>query len=226
MDKAARSPSWPSGYKAVIMLSGGLDSTVALWWARSKGIEVLPISIEFGGRPRGELSAVESIAIAAQVAPVSRMPLPFVRLDAQLPAYKDPKRPFPFGYIPLRNLMFYTLAAYHADAHGARYVVGGHLKEDSMEFPDATPAYFDEMNSLIRRSTDGFSRSGAPEVLLPLVGMTKAEVVHLGVTLGVPFELTWSCWVDGTAPCGQCVACKDRAEAFEKAGLPDASLKR
>jgi len=214
------------GSTAVIMLSGGLDSTVALWWARSNDIEVLPISIEFGGRPRGELAAVESIARAAMVGPVSRMPLPFVRLAAQLPAYKDPKRPFPLGYIPLRNLLFYTLAAYHADAHGARYVVGGHLKEDSMEFPDATPAYFDEMNSLFRRSTDGFNRSGAPEVLLPLVGMTKTEVVRLGAELGAPFELTWSCWVDGQSPCGKCIACKDRAEAFEKAGLRDVSLEK
>lgn len=203
------------------MLSGGVDSTVALFWARAEGLEVLPLSIEFAGRPRRELEAVARIVDSAGAAPLARMPLPFVRLAHDLPSYALPPKPIPYGYIPLRNLMFYTLAAYHADAHGARYVLGGQLKEDAMEFPDATIPYFREMNELIRRSTDGWSRVGAPEVMLPLSGFTKVDVVKLGTKLGVPFELTWSCWVDGDSPCGACVSCKDRAEAFEKAGLQD-----
>jgi len=203
------------------MLSGGIDSTVALYWAKSEGVEVLPISIEFSGRPRRELEAVRRIVEASACGPLGHLPLPFVKLARELPSYRAPAKPIPYGYIPLRNLMFYTLAAYHADANGARYVLGGHLKEDAMEFPDASLSYFTEMNDLIRRSTNGWSKVGPPEVLLPLSGFTKTDVVRLGAKLGVPFELTWSCWVDGDSPCGACVSCKDRDEAFEKAGLRD-----
>jgi 7-cyano-7-deazaguanine synthase len=206
------------------MLSGGLDSATALWWARSEGLEVLPVSVEFGGRPRREHAAVERLAEAAGAGPVERMPMPFVRLAGELPAYRGAGRPVPYGYIPMRNLLFFTLAAYHADGHGARFVVGGQLKEDAQDFPDASSTYFAQVNDLLKRSTNGWSRAGPPEVLLPLAGLVKTDVVRQGAKLGVPFELTWSCWLDGERPCGSCVSCKDRAEAFEKAGLADPSL--
>jgi 7-cyano-7-deazaguanine synthase len=209
------------GTLAVVMVSGGIDSTVALYWAKSEGLDVMPLSIEFDGRPRRELQAVGGIVERAGVRPLTRISLPFVRQAHDLPAYRLTTKPVPYGYIPLRNLMFYTLAAYHADAHGARYVLGGHLKEDAMEFPDASLPYFAAMNALISRSTDGWSQGGAPEVVLPLSGFSKTEVVQLGTRLGAPFELTWSCWVDGEVPCGACVSCKDRKEAFEKAGSGD-----
>lgn len=207
--------------RAVVMLSGGVDSTVALWWARAEGLEPLPVSIEFAGRPRRELEAVERVVKASGAAPLTRMPLPFVHLAGELPAYRGGERPVPYGYIPMRNLLFYTLAAYHADGHGARYIVGGQLKEDAIDFPDASAAYFGHVNELLKRSTNGWSRAGPPEVLLPLSGLTKVDVVRLGARLGAPFELTWSCWMDGERPCGACVSCKDRAEAFAKAGVPD-----
>lgn len=209
------------GTRAVVMLSGGVDSTVALFWARSEGLEVLPVSIEFDGRPRREVEAVRRIVMTAGAGPLARLPLPFVRLARDLPSYKNLPRAVPYGYIPLRNLMFYTLAAYHADANGARYVIGGHLKDDSIDFPDASPTYFGQMNALIQRSTDGWSAAGPPEVLLPLSGSRKEDVVRIGRKLGAPFELTWSCWIDGDKPCGSCVSCKDRAEAFERAGMKD-----
>jgi len=218
-------PKAPSGGRAVVMLSGGLDSAVALFWARAEGLDVLPISIEFGGRPRRELEAVDRIVkAAAGVAPLERLPIPFVRLAGDLPAYRGTTRPVPYGYIPMRNLLFFTLAAYHADGHGARYVVGGQLKEDAQEFPDASVTYFGQMNDLIKRSTNGWSRAGPPEVLLPLAGLNKEDVIRIGAKLGVPFELTWSCWVDGDRPCGACVSCKDRAEAFGKAAVRDPAL--
>jgi len=210
-----------AGTPAVVMISGGIDSTVALFWAKSEGLDVMPLSIEFDGRPRRELEAVRRIVEHAEVRPLTQMSLPFVRLAHDLPAYRQATKPVPYGYIPLRNLMFYTLAAFHADANGARYVLGGHLKEDAMEFPDASLPYFAAMNALISRSTDGWSQAGAPEVILPLSGFTKTDVIRLGTKLKVPFELTWSCWVDGEWPCATCVSCKDRIEAFEKAGVPD-----
>ncbi len=208
------------------MLSGGLDSAVALFWARAEGYTLLPLSIEFAGRPARELEAAAAVARAAGAGPLAKMPLPFVRLAHELPSYKTPKRPVPYGYIPLRNLLFYTLAAYHADANGARFVVGGHLLEDAQDFPDASPKYFAEMNDLIARSTNGWGLAGSPEVQLPFSGLKKEEVVAIGLKLAVPFELTWSCWVDGDAPCGACASCKDRREAFEKAGISDPAAAR
>ncbi len=213
------------GTRAVVLLSGGVDSTVALWWARSEGLDVLPLSIEFAGRPRRELEAVARVVDAAGAGQIAHMPLPFVRLARDLPSYREPAKPVPYGYIPLRNLLFFTLAAYHADGNGATYVVGGQLKEDAVDFPDASLSYFAQVNDLLRRSTDGWSRAGPPEVVLPLSGLTKVEVVRLGAKLGVPFGVTWSCWVDGDTPCLTCVSCKDRAEAFEKAGVSDPALR-
>ena len=210
-----------AGARAVVMLSGGVDSTVALWWARARGLHPLPVSVEFGGRPRRELTAVERVVEASGAGPLTHMPLPFVHLAGELPAYQGAARPVPYGYIPMRNLLFYTLAAYHADGHGARYIVGGQLKEDAMDFPDASATYFGQVNDLLKRSTNGWSKAGPPEVVLPLAGMTKVEVVLMGARLNVPFELTWSCWFDGDSPCGTCVSCKDRAEAFQKAGVTD-----
>jgi 7-cyano-7-deazaguanine synthase len=207
------------------MLSGGVDSTVAAWWSRAEGLEVLPISIEYAGRPRRELEAVEAIARAAGLPPVVRMPMPFVAHARDLPAYRDPAKPFPYGYIPLRNLIFYTLAAYHADAHGARFVVGGHLVDDALAFPDANLSYFDDLNRILARSTDGWSAAGPPEIVLPFSGMKKEEVLRVGAGLHVPYDLTWSCWLDGDAPCGTCTSCKDRAEGFQKAQMEDPALR-
>jgi len=207
--------------RAVVMLSGGIDSTVALWWARAKGLEVVPVSIQYAGRPRRELAAVEEVARAFGLPEVRRMDLPFVGLANQLPAYRGATKPIPYGYIPMRNLLFYTLAAYHADAHGARFVVGGHLLDDALGFPDAHISYFEDLNRLFARSTDGWNPTGPPEIVLPFSGMKKEEVLLVGEGLGAPFGVTWSCWLDGDAPCGTCVSCKDRAEGFAKAGLQD-----
>lgn len=211
----------PARERAVVMLSGGIDSAVALWWARAEGMGVIPISIEFAGRPRRELEAVEAVARAAGVEAVARMDLPFVALARTLPAYSQPATPIPYGYIPMRNLLFYTLAAYHADAHGARFVVGGHLSDDALGFPDARMSYFEDLNRLFAQSTNGWNPAGPPAIVQPFAGMKKEDVLTLGTRLGVPFEVTWSCWVDGDAPCGACVSCKDRAEGFAKAGLTD-----
>lgn len=211
--------------RAIVMLSGGIDSTVALWWARERGLEVVPVSIEFGGRPRRELEAVDAVACAAGLPPVHRMELPFVGLANTLPAYRKPTKPIPYGYIPMRNLLFYTLAAYHADANGARYVVGGHLVDDALGFPDAHVAYFDDLNRLFARSTDGWNPAGPPEIVLPFSGMKKEQVLLEGEKMGVPFGITWSCWLDRDRPCGTCESCKDRAEGFAKAGLTDPAAK-
>ncbi len=213
------------GGRAVVMLSGGIDSTVALWWAKARGLDAIALSIEYSGRPHRELAAVDEIARAADALPLHRIDVPFVELASRLPAYHDPVKPIPYGYIPLRNLLFYSMAAYHADASGARYVVGGHLVDDALAFPDANLSYFDDLNELLARSTNGWSRAGAPMIVLPFSGMKKEEVLREGARLGVPFDLTWSCWMDGEEPCGTCISCKDRAEGFTKAGMEDPALR-
>lgn len=204
------------GTRAVVMLSGGIDSTVALWWAKEQGYQVAPISIQFAGRPRRELESVERIAREAGVGEIFRMELPFIGLANTLPAYQAPAKPLPHGYIPLRNLIFYALAAYHADANGARFVVGGHLSDDALGFPDAQVSYFDELNRLFARSTNGWNPAGPPAIVLPFSGMKKEDVLIVGRKLGVPFDATWSCWLDGDAPCRKCLSCRDRSEAFAK----------
>ena len=126
----------------------------------------------------------------------------------------------PEGYIPARNLIFYSLASYYAELDGTPFQVGGHNGTDPESNPAASPKYFGALNGLLGMSLWS-SRTSPVEVVLPLAGKAKEEVLRLGRGLGVPFELTWSCYWDQGIHCGTCVSCKERREAFAAVGLED-----
>ena len=209
--------------RAIVLLSGGIDSAVTLWWARKQGWDAHPLTFDYFGRPRREHTAVEALVKEAGVPPTRTVDLPFLKEVDDLraaglanPVLKDS----PEGYIPARNLIFYSLAAYYAELEGSRYLVGGHNGIDPASFPDASPRFFEFLNSVFRLSLWSYDASPV-QVVVPLSGKSKEDVLRLGQDLGVPFGITWSCYWDREVHCGTCVSCRERRDAFAALGLTD-----
>jgi len=209
--------------RALVLLSGGIDSTVSLYWALSKGWHVRTLEFEYYQRPHRERSACSKLRERIGIDKPLVVPLGFLREVSDIDK-NDLVGTFweyaPQGYIPSRNLIFYSFAAHYAEILGARYIVGGHNRGDSEEFPDAGEKFFDQMNALLKLSMWGHAKVHT-EIVLPLAGMDKAEVVRMGDALKVPFELTWSCYHDSEVPCGACNSCGEREAAFSEAGVAD-----
>ncbi len=207
--------------RAIVLMSGGLDSAVALYWARSQGWDISTIEFEYHLRPERERRASSELRRSAGIYNQVVVSIPFIREAADVPAHEQSNSRLgaaPEGYIPARNLIFYSLSAYHAEISGARYIVGGHNRTDCESFPDAGWEFWKQLNGLLRTALWSYSQVQT-EIILPLIDKDKAEVIRLGNSLGVPFELTWSCYYDAAEPCGACASCLERAEAFAAAGL-------
>lgn len=133
---------------------------------------------------------------------------------------KNPKlQTAPSAYIPSRNIIFYGIASSIAEIRDAKYIVGGHNKNDVESFPDSSRRFFNEFNRT--GSIGRISKGRTGRVILPLSNLNKSQVVKLGKRLGVPFEMTWSCYTSQRIPCGECHSCILRREAFEKAQMAD-----
>lgn len=183
---------------AVVLVSGGIDSAVALDWARER-YRAIALSFGVAGRPRGEVRACAAIVRRAGVEHV-RVAVPFLRPRAS-------------GYAPARNLVFHSIALAIAEDRGARAVVAGHNASDAGFFRDARPDYFKR----IERLGKGI------RIVLPFARKTDRDVIALGLRRGVPLELTWSCYRDGAHPCRRCSACRGRIESWKRLGLEDPS---
>ncbi len=181
---------------ALVLVSGGIDSAVALWWARER-FRAAALSFDGAGRPRGEVRACAALVRRAGV-PHVRVAVPFLRPRAS-------------GYVPARNLVFHGIAFSIAEERGARAVVAGHNRSDAGIFEDARPAFFRRLERL----------NGGVRIVLPLERRSDAEVIALGLRLGAPLELTWSCYRDGARPCRRCSACRGRIESFRLSGSED-----
>jgi len=210
--------------RAILLLSGGLDSAVALWWARAQGYEVLPLTFHYHRRPKAEVAAMRRQLEKVGRPRLREMDLPFLKDAEDLmqteTAVNSLLAKSPEGYIPARNMIFYALAAYQAEVENASLVIGGHNGLDPETFPDSSPKFWNSLNGLYRLGIWSYAASPV-QVVQPLSGKDKAAVVRMGIGLGVPFEDTWSCYWDGEAHCGTCPSCLERKEAFAGAGFDD-----
>jgi 7-cyano-7-deazaguanine synthase len=207
---------------AIVLFSGGLDSTVALWWALKKGFHVIPLIIDTGSRVKGEKTHAMIILEKAGIKSFINVNLGFIKdlfdlsIDGILPyELNDVKSP---AYIPAKNLIFYSIAIYYGEIYGANYIIGGHNADDSNYFPDASSNFFNLLNRAIKIGTLVKHRL---KILQPLIKLSKADVVKLGVKLGAPLYITWSCQKDYDLQCGICGACEIRRKAFKEADVPD-----
>jgi 7-cyano-7-deazaguanine synthase len=182
--------------RALVLVSGGIDSAAALAWARGRW-RVTALSFDVVGRPRGEARACAALVRWAGV-PLLRVRLPFLRPRAS-------------GYAPARNLVYHGIALSVAEELGAEAVVAGHNASDAAAFADARPGFFRRLERL----------NGGPRIVLPFARLSDAQVLALGQRRGVPMHLTWSCYRDGRRPCRRCAACRGRLESFRISGSED-----
>ncbi|MDG6906938.1 MAG: 7-cyano-7-deazaguanine synthase QueC [Nitrososphaerota archaeon] len=205
---------------SIVLLSGGLDSAVALFWARDKGYDLRALAFNYFLRSKREISACKKIASFAGVQN-SVVDLNFLREveDSKTHTTNPILKRAPSAYIPSRNVIFYGIASSFAETLDAKFIIGGHNRNDVKSFPDSSPRFFKKFNSTASFGKISGNRTG--QVILPLSGLDKSQVVKLGINLGVPFELTWSCYTSNPKPCGKCHSCELRREAFGKAKESD-----
>lgn len=215
------------GDKALVMLSGGLDSATCLYWAKRRFSEVSAITFNYFGRLQREKRAAAKLAKRANVYRLIKIDMPFVKEASDFynsSRFRSDPDALWSSYVPARNIMFYSIAAHYAEYLGVKWIIGGHNLHDITFFKDASKGYIDKMNSLFREGCllcDG----QAYRIALPLAEMSRKEIIKLAIRLKTPMELTWSCHREGRAHCGQCYACKQRLDAFTSLGLQDPVFK-
>ncbi len=246
----------PDAPRAVVLLSGGLDSAVTLAAARAEGFACVALTIDYQQRHRAELQA--SALVARQLGAVAHIVMPLnlrafggsaLTAEIDVPKGRDERQmsaEIPVTYVPARNMVFLALASALAEAQGATDLWIGVNAVDYSGYPDCRPAFIASMERTINLATKA-GVEGAPVVSLrgaggglgigggpwrihaPLVELRKREIVRLGVSLGVDFALTHSCYdpVERTGAwraCGRCDACVIRRQGFAEAGVADPTI--
>ena len=200
-----------------MLLSGGIDSATCVRVMGSK-CHLRALTFEYRGMARRELDAARRIAQEAGIREQRLVRLPDLREAGDIGGEAFAGAPKTF--IPMRNAVFYALAASYAEEVEADLIVGGHNRDDFKIFADATPAFFGQLQKAFRQASPTLRRRDL-RILLPLSGKTKAQVVRLATSLKVPLELTWSCHRGHPRHCWECDGCRARMAAFEKAGVVD-----
>lgn len=219
--------------KAIVLLSGGLDSTTALYVARQEAYQVICLSFNYGQLHDRELESAKKITGALKlehwIVPLSlpwggsaitdsNVPLPKSRSNEEM------KQGIPSTYVPARNSIFLSLAASLAEAKEAEAIYFGANALDYSGYPDCRPAFIETFQELIERGTKAGSEGKKIKIVAPLLQLSKSEIVQLGKKLGIPFEWTWSCYEGKEVPCGECDSCILRAKGFREAEADDPLL--
>lgn len=217
-----------------MLLSGGLDSATAAAWARGAGFEVTALSVDYGQRQAVELEAARRVAAGLGIADhrVVRVDLRAIGGSALTSDIAVPKdRPeiggdVPVTYVPARNTVFLALLTGLAEVVGARDLVLGVNAQDYSGYPDCRPEFLHAFAEVARLGTRAGADGGRFEIHAPLLHLSKAGIVRLGLALGVDYGHTLSCY-DPPGPfvhCGGCDACRLRRAGFAEAGVPDPTV--
>ena len=219
--------------KAVVLLSGGLDSTTVLAYAKSEGFEPYALSFSYGQRHAIELRAAKRVADAQGVAGhvVCDIDLRVfggsaLTSDVQVPKHAsvaDVTDDIPITYVPARNTVFLSFALAYAEVVGSTDIFIGVNALDYSGYPDCRPEYIAAYEQMANLATRAGIEGNRLSIHTPLISLTKAQTVELGMRLGVDYSLTSSCYDPGDAgrPCGHCDSCLLRLKGFAEAGLED-----
>jgi 7-cyano-7-deazaguanine synthase len=222
--------------KAVVLLSGGLDSTTVLYWAKKRRYQIFPLAFDYGQRHgKKELRAARKIARLNELnLKVIQITLPWKGsslLDTnsplpQAPSEKEVGNSIPSTYVPGRNLIFLAFALSYAEAVNASLILIGANSVDFSGYPDCRPQFYRLLNRLALIGTKTGCEGQRIQVVTPLIYLSKANIIRLGKKLKVPYRFTWSCYAGKKKPCGKCDSCLLRSRGFAEAGIKDPCASR
>ena len=208
----------------IVLLSGGMDSATLLWLAKRDFDKVYAISFDYGQRHRVELKYAKELAKLAKVEDHFIVQVPFytslkgsalIDESVEVPKGEYPENEPPITTVPMRNLIFLSIASAFADNLGINYIgIGVHALDTP--YPDCRPEFITAAEAAINAgSTLVAKKKQRVQVYAPFLGMTKREIALLGKELGVPYEKTYSCYMGTEPPCGECPTCIQREEALK-----------
>jgi 7-cyano-7-deazaguanine synthase len=215
--------------RAVVLLSGGLDSSTALAWARAQGFDCYALTVAYGQRHQSELAAAARVARALSAKEHRVMQVDLAGIggsaltDWSIPLPDQPGTGIPVSYVPARNTLLLALALAWAEVLEARDLVVGVNIVDFSGYPDCRPEFIRSFEALAAVATKAGVEGARFRVHAPLIAMSKAQIIRSGVGLGVDYAMTVSCYQADTSgrACGRCDSCRLRREGFEAAGIAD-----
>ncbi len=218
--------------KAVVLLSGGLDSSTCMAIAKKDGYELYALSFQYGQRHERELESARAIAkhFGAKEHMILRLELDRIGGSAltdesiEVPENRDEDKmaeEIPVTYVPARNTILLSYALAYAEVKDADAIYIGANALDYSGYPDCRPEYYTAFEEVARLGTKRGVEGRPIEIKYPLIDMSKADIIRTGMELGVPYELTWSCYKGGEKACGVCDSCKLRLKGFREAGYED-----
>lgn len=218
------------GKRAVVLLSGGLDSQTCLVHALNEGYEVYAISFDYGQKHRAELNAA---IIIAEHHRVSHKIIDIHALgqlggsaltddNIEVQDHKD-SRGIPNTYVPARNIIFLSIALSYAEIIGAEVIYWGANKADRLGYPDCRPEFFQAFQNIAKMATKSGVEKQAVKIFTPFAELEKKDIIKLGHQLGIEYGMSVSCYRadDSGRACGQCDSCYLRKQGFIEAGVPD-----
>jgi len=216
--------------RAVVLVSGGMDSAVTLAIARERGFECFALSVNYGQRHESELAAAKQVAgmLGAAVHKEVHVDLRSFggsALTSEMAVPESPSAGIPITYVPARNTIMLSVALGWAEVLGADHVFCGVNAVDYSGYPDCRPAFIAAFERMANLATQAAIEGHTMHIQTPIIAMTKADIVREGIRLGVDFSRTVSCYqadAEGRA-CGRCDACRLRAEGFSAAGVNDST---
>ena len=215
--------------KAVVLLSGGLDSATVLAIAMDKGYQCYALSLDYGQRHHAELAAAQQVAMALGAVEHKTIPLDLTRIggsaltDTAIDVPRHPVEGIPVTYVPARNTIFLSIALGWAEVLGAWDLFIGVNAVDYSGYPDCRPEYIQAFQRLCQLATQAGVEGGSFRVNAPLIEMSKAEIIRTGIRLGVDYGQTLSCYAADEVgrACGTFDSCRLRSRGFAEAGVED-----
>lgn len=220
------------GNRAIVLLSGGMDSATALAMTKAEGFEVVALTFDYGQRHRREIEAAKRVAkhFGVQDHRIVKLDLTAIGGSALTDArirvpeqrsLEEIGRGIPPTYVPARNTILLSYALALAESTGANEIVIAANSLDFSGYPDCRPEYYEVFRQVARLGTKRGVEGDVIEIRTPLILMTKADIVRRGEELGVPWKLTWTCYHGLAKACGSCDSCQLRLKGFREAGVKD-----
>jgi 7-cyano-7-deazaguanine synthase len=215
--------------KAIVLLSGGMDSLVCAGEAFADNNQVSFLHLNYGQKTSSrERRSFDDIALFYHVQEKDRKIIDMTFLKQiggssltddkiEVKTYQGESNLIPDSYVPFRNSIILSLAVSWAEAVGATKLYIGANHEDSPGYPDCRPAYYEAFNKVIKEGT----KAGNIEIITPVINLKKRDIVNRGIKLRVPFNLSWSCYKNSDKACGICDSCALRLRGFQEAGVHD-----